>query len=90
MLKGKAMLCWGQSDFGQLGIDCGPIGSILEPIASTFSLSKSVTQVVCGENHSVFLLDDGRVYSYGNRADHLGHDDHHKEPGIVQDIVNHS
>ncbi|KAM5191529.1 putative E3 ubiquitin-protein ligase HERC3 [Mantella aurantiaca] len=82
------MLCWGHSDFGQLGINRGSINFILEPIASTFHLARCVQQVACGENHSVFLLDDGRVYSCGeNGAGQLGHDHHDKEPGQVNALA---
>lgn len=84
LLRGQAMLCWGHSDFGQLGVNHGSISFILEPIASTFSLSRCVRQVACGENHSIFLLDDGRVYSCGgNSVGQLGQDHHDREPGIV-------
>lgn len=82
------MLCWGHSDFGQLGVNHGSLSFILEPISSTFSLARCVRQVACGENHSIFLLDDGRVYSCGgNSVGQLGQDHHDREPGHVNALA---
>ncbi|KAM4807528.1 putative E3 ubiquitin-protein ligase HERC3 [Rhinophrynus dorsalis] len=68
------MLCWGHSAFGQLGI--GPDSPLIvsEPCICRFSLVKCIKEVACGEKHSVFLLEDGRVFTCGwNYQGQLGH-----------------
>lgn len=83
------MLCWGQSAFGQLGYNHESLTIIPEPSISTFHLSNLIKQVACGENHSVFLLEDGRVYSCGcNSAGQLGHDHEDVTPGYVNALAN--
>ncbi|XP_068089297.1 probable E3 ubiquitin-protein ligase HERC3 [Hyperolius riggenbachi] len=82
------MLCWGQSTLGQLGLNHGSISFISEPVSATFPLADCVKQVACGENHTVFLLDDGRVFSCGgNSAGQLGHDPLYTEPGHVNALA---
>ncbi|XP_056423740.1 probable E3 ubiquitin-protein ligase HERC3 isoform X3 [Hyla sarda] len=83
------MLCWGHSAFGQLGFNHGSLTITPEPIKSTFPLSNFVKQVACGENHSVFLLEDGQVYSCGcNSAGQLGRDHEEVSPGYVNALAN--
>ncbi|KAM4049423.1 putative E3 ubiquitin-protein ligase HERC3 [Anomaloglossus baeobatrachus] len=83
------MLCWGQSAFGQLGFSHGILTITPEPRISTFPLSNVISQVACGEDHSVFLLEDGRVYSCGcNGAGQLGHDHEDITPGYVNALAN--
>ncbi|XP_073494150.1 probable E3 ubiquitin-protein ligase HERC3 isoform X1 [Phyllobates terribilis] len=83
------MLCWGQSAFGQLGFNHGILTITPEPRISTFPLSNFIRQVACGEDHSVFLLEDGRVYSCGcNSVGQLGHDHEDITPGYVNTLAN--
>ncbi|XP_069599640.1 probable E3 ubiquitin-protein ligase HERC3 isoform X2 [Ranitomeya imitator] len=83
------MLCWGQSAFGQLGFNQGILNITPEPRISTFPLSNFIRQVACGEDHSVFLLEDGRVYSCGcNSVGQLGHDHEDGTPGYVNALAN--
>ncbi|XP_069834418.1 probable E3 ubiquitin-protein ligase HERC3 isoform X3 [Dendropsophus ebraccatus] len=83
------MLCWGHSAFGQLGFNHGSLTIIPEPRKSTFPLSFCIKQVACGESHSVFLLEDGRVYSCGcNSAGQLGRDPEDVSPGYVNALAN--
>ncbi|XP_053317589.1 probable E3 ubiquitin-protein ligase HERC3 isoform X1 [Spea bombifrons] len=77
------MLCCGQSDFGQLGI-IDSSTDVLELCMSTFSHANLIKEVACGLKHSVFLLEDGRVYSSGhNGMGQLGQDHGKPEPGHV-------
>ncbi|XP_040274077.1 probable E3 ubiquitin-protein ligase HERC3 isoform X2 [Bufo bufo] len=82
------MLCWGHSIFGQLGFYHDFLTITPEPKRSPFPLSNFIKQVACGENHSVFLLEDGRVYSCGcNSAGQLGHDHDDYTPGYVSALA---
>ena len=76
------MLCWGSTKYGQLGV-----GGIEEEIISAptpnkyFDASKRLKQIACGYNHTLFLLDDGTLYSCGsNDFEQLGHDKSRKKP----------
>ncbi|XP_063773192.1 probable E3 ubiquitin-protein ligase HERC3 isoform X2 [Pseudophryne corroboree] len=81
------MLCWGHSAFGQLGFNHGSINIIPKPSISPFSLAKCIKQVACGENHSLFLLEDGGVYSCGcNSAGQLGHEHEDGAPGHINTL----
>ncbi|XP_075716794.1 putative E3 ubiquitin-protein ligase HERC3 isoform X4 [Rhinoderma darwinii] len=83
------MLCWGHSAYGQLGFNHGSLTISSEPRIFNFPLSNFIKQVACGENHSVFLLEDGQVYSCGcNSAWQLGHDHADVTPGYVNALAN--
>ncbi|XP_071973647.1 probable E3 ubiquitin-protein ligase HERC3 isoform X2 [Engystomops pustulosus] len=83
------MLCWGHSAFGQLGFNHGSLTIAPEPQIATFPLSNVIKQVACGEHHSVFLLEDGDVYSCGcNSAGQLGHDHEDVTLGYVNVLAN--
>jgi E3 ubiquitin-protein ligase HERC4 len=77
------MLCWGSTKYGQLGL-----GGIEEEIIQTpttnkyfDSNNKRLKQIACGFNHTLFLLDDGTLYSSGsNDYEQLGHDKSRKKP----------
>ncbi|XP_074886477.1 putative E3 ubiquitin-protein ligase HERC3 isoform X1 [Buteo buteo] len=69
------MLCWGYSSFGQPGIGSNLQVIIPEPQVYGFIHDRNVKEVACGGNHSVFLLEDGEVYTCGlNTKGQLGHD----------------
>ena len=80
------MLCWGSTKFGQLGL--GGIEEEIIPVPTTnkyfnFDQQKRVKQVACGFNHTLFLLDDGAVYSCGNNDfEQLAHSGPRKKPGF--------
>ena len=47
-----------------------------------FISDRSVKEVACGGNHSVFLLEDGEVYTCGvNTKGQLGHEREGNKPG---------
>jgi E3 ubiquitin-protein ligase HERC4 len=72
------MLCWGSTKHGQLGLGGVEEEIVKVPVENKFFFSKTnncVKQIACGYAHTVFLLDDGTVYSCGcNDFEQLGHD----------------
>lgn len=82
LLKKEKMLCWGYSSFGQPGIGSNLQVIIPEPQVYGFIHDRNVKEVACGGNHSVFLLEDGEVYTCGlNTKGQLGHDCEGSKPG---------
>lgn len=78
------MLCWGNASFGQLGLGGIDGEIIVEPTRCDFFLNKTVRDVGCGSRHTVFVLDDGTVYTCGcNDLGQLGHDRGRKKPEQV-------
>uniref|UniRef100_A0A8D0G975 HECT-type E3 ubiquitin transferase n=1 Tax=Sphenodon punctatus TaxID=8508 RepID=A0A8D0G975_SPHPU len=78
------MLCWGNASFGQLGLGGIDEEIVLEPRTCDFFLHKKVRDVGCGLRHTVFVLDDGTVYSCGcNDLGQLGHEKARKRPEHV-------
>uniref|UniRef100_A0A3B3SXT5 HECT and RLD domain containing E3 ubiquitin protein ligase 3 n=1 Tax=Paramormyrops kingsleyae TaxID=1676925 RepID=A0A3B3SXT5_9TELE len=67
------MLCWGSTVAGQLGLgDSGPM--VPEPRCCRAFFGRGLREVACGGNHSLFLLQDGSVYTCGsNSCGQLGH-----------------
>ena len=80
-----AMFGWGAHSEGQLGL--GGVDSPTErPEALTFfnNTSKQLVTAACGFNHSLFLLDDGSVYTCGsNEYGQLGHEKQQRVPERV-------
>jgi alpha-tubulin suppressor-like RCC1 family protein len=64
--------CWGRNDYGQLGI--GKKENFVSKPTKIKSLSdRSIVMVAAGENHSLFLCDQGEVLSSGfNEFGELG------------------
>ncbi|KAM5237248.1 putative E3 ubiquitin-protein ligase HERC4 isoform 4-T4 [Ctenodactylus gundi] len=78
------MLCWGNASFGQLGLGGIDEEIVLEPRKSDFFVNKKVRDVGCGLRHTVFVLDDGTVYTCGcNDLGQLGHEKSRKKPEQV-------
>ncbi|XP_073935089.1 probable E3 ubiquitin-protein ligase HERC4 isoform X4 [Castor canadensis] len=78
------MLCWGNASFGQLGLGGIDEEIVLEPRKSDFFMNKKVRDVGCGLRHTVFVLDDGTVYTCGcNDLGQLGHEKSRKRPEQV-------
>uniref|UniRef100_A0A8C5KTS3 Hect domain and RLD 3 n=1 Tax=Jaculus jaculus TaxID=51337 RepID=A0A8C5KTS3_JACJA len=75
------MLCWGYWSLGQPGISTNLQGLVTEPQVCGFISDSSVKEVACGGNHSVFLLEDGEVYTCGlNTKGQLGHEREGNKP----------
>ncbi|XP_075072549.1 putative E3 ubiquitin-protein ligase HERC4 isoform X2 [Mixophyes fleayi] len=78
------MLCWGNASFGQLGLGGIDDEIVIEPRSCDFFLNKKVCDVGCGSRHTVFVLDDGTVYTCGcNDLGQLGHEKVRKKPEQV-------
>ncbi|XP_016343375.1 probable E3 ubiquitin-protein ligase HERC4 isoform X1 [Sinocyclocheilus anshuiensis] len=78
------MLCWGNASYGQLGLGGIDEEIVLEPRKCEFFEGKRVRDVGCGRRHSVFLLEDGTVYTCGcSDLGQLGHDKARKKPEQV-------
>uniref|UniRef100_A0A670YPX1 HECT-type E3 ubiquitin transferase n=1 Tax=Pseudonaja textilis TaxID=8673 RepID=A0A670YPX1_PSETE len=78
------MLCWGNASFGQLGLGGIDEEIVLEPRMCSFFVNKKVQDVGCGLRHTVFVLDDGTVYTCGcNDLGQLGHEKSRKRPEQV-------
>ncbi|XP_020665071.1 putative E3 ubiquitin-protein ligase HERC4 isoform X3 [Pogona vitticeps] len=78
------MLCWGNASFGQLGLGGIDEEVVLEPRRCNFFLNKKIRDVGCGLRHTVFVLDDGTVYTCGcNDLGQLGHEKSRKRPEQV-------
>ncbi|KAB0388769.1 hypothetical protein E2I00_004311 [Balaenoptera physalus] len=57
-------------------------GIVAEPQLCGFTSDRRVKEVACGGNHSVFLLEDGEVYTCGlNTKGQLGHEREGNKPG---------
>ncbi|XP_074531640.1 putative E3 ubiquitin-protein ligase HERC4 [Halichoeres trimaculatus] len=78
------MLCWGNASYGQLGLGGIDEEIVVEPRRCEFFDGKCVRDVGCGHRHTVFLLEDGTVYTCGcNDLGQLGHDKSRKKPEQV-------
>ncbi|KAM9325224.1 putative E3 ubiquitin-protein ligase HERC4 [Gastrophryne carolinensis] len=78
------MLCWGNASFGQLGLGGIDEEIVVEPRTCNFFLNKNVRDVGCGSRHTVFVLEDGTVYTCGcNDLGQLGHEKSRKKPEQV-------
>lgn len=78
------MLCWGYWSLGQPGISSNlrPGGIVAEPQVCRFISDRTIKEVACGGNHSVFLLEGGEVYTCGvNTKGQLGHEREGNKPG---------
>ena len=60
-LDGDAIYCWGDNDFGQLGVPGGDSSSLVR-------VSLAAQQITAGGDHTC-ALSDGRVFCWGNNAE---------------------
>ncbi|XP_038837322.1 probable E3 ubiquitin-protein ligase HERC6 [Salvelinus namaycush] len=58
------MFCWGDGSSGQFGLN---FENVSVPIAGNI-FSDKVTEIVCGEQHTLFLTVDGRILSCGRNS----------------------
>ncbi|XP_023212760.1 probable E3 ubiquitin-protein ligase HERC4 [Centruroides sculpturatus] len=72
-----AVFCWGNTSNGELGL-----GGIEESYIDSprrwknFLMESNVSDISCGKNHTLVLLNDGTVYSCGrNDMGQLGHNE---------------
>ncbi|XP_078046235.1 HECT and RLD domain containing E3 ubiquitin ligase 4 isoform X1 [Augochlora pura] len=68
------MFCWGSTIYGELGLGGIEEENILTPREVDFTKAAEVVQIACGENFTVVVTQDGRLYSCGNNDyGQLGH-----------------
>jgi alpha-tubulin suppressor-like RCC1 family protein len=67
ILEGGSVRCWGNDDFGQLGVGApGAIGDDELPSAvAPLQFPQPVTQLALGFDHTCALTTDGNVYCWG-------------------------
>jgi alpha-tubulin suppressor-like RCC1 family protein len=82
---GKVYSC-GYNDFGQLGLGDTTNRTTPQPISTLNSFT--ITAIACGRNHTVFLTNDGKVYSCGyNDYGQLGKPYNATNPSIVPELI---
>lgn len=70
--KTGVLFAWGENTFGQLGV--GNCDYQNRPVAVSALTSRRVKHLVCGENHSAVLTEDGAVFTFGaDTYGQLGH-----------------
>lgn len=77
------MFAWGVNAHGQLGLGSSAISNFISvPQKIPFFNDHTCVQVACSLSHSIFLLNDGSVYSVGNNEfSQLGRDGRTSVPG---------
>ncbi|XP_047009907.1 probable E3 ubiquitin-protein ligase HERC3 isoform X1 [Ictalurus punctatus] len=77
------MLCWGSSNWGQLGLAVSE-AAVFEPRSCCVFDGRGLKEAACGGQHSLFLMHDGSVYTCGsNSRGQLGHE----KPGVKPELV---
>ncbi|XP_053384737.1 probable E3 ubiquitin-protein ligase HERC4 isoform X2 [Mercenaria mercenaria] len=81
------LFCWGSNQSGQLGIGNLEQQKVTEPVIVKDPPKGDITQIVCGESHTLFVLKDGRIYSCGNNDyGQLGHNKRTSIPEQIDDL----
>lgn len=75
------MFVWGSTIHGQLGLGGIEEEHVLTPANLDWYGAKNVIKAALGENHTLLLTKDGKVFSCGsNDYGQLGHDEPRKRP----------
>lgn len=70
-----SIFCWGVNEYGELGISGAEDEHVLEAKKISWDQASFVTYISCGSTHTLFLLNDGKLFSCGNNSNgQLGHD----------------
>ncbi len=76
LLTGNIVKCWGDNDFGQLGIDSALPSNSTTPLQTSLSAldaDESVVEIGTGEDHACLRTDKSNVYCWGrNSSGQLG------------------
>lgn len=83
-----AVFGWGRNSFGQLGLDNGT--DQLFPVQIKSIRSQRVRHIVCGEDHTAVLTEDGGVFTFGAGGNgQLGHNSnsHQNQPRKVLELM---
>lgn len=75
------MYGWGSTIHGELGLGGIEEEHILSPRVLNWYLANTVIDAALGENHTLLLTQDGKIFSCGNNDyGQLGHDQPRKRP----------
>lgn len=75
------MYGWGSTIHGELGLGGIEEEHILCPRVLNWYLSNTVIDAALGENHTLLLTNNGKIFSCGNNDyGQLGHDQPRKRP----------
>ncbi|ODN02865.1 putative E3 ubiquitin-protein ligase HERC4 [Orchesella cincta] len=81
----KCILGWGSTVNGELGLGGIEEDSVDTPTKIKFT--RKIKSVACGESHTVFILEDGTLWSCGcNDHGQLGHDKCRTRPEQVEEF----
>ncbi|KAH3862509.1 probable E3 ubiquitin-protein ligase HERC4 [Dreissena polymorpha] len=82
---GSRIFCWGGNQSGQLGIGTLEKEKVNVPtVIKDALIDLSVAQISCGEKHTLFVLQNGSLYSCGNNDyGQLGHSSRTSRPEKV-------
>jgi E3 ubiquitin-protein ligase HERC4 len=84
------MFAWGSTIHGELGLGGIEEEHIQTPKPLDWFEAKSVIKAALGDNHTLILTKDGKVYSSGsNDYGQLGHDQPRKRPQLVSGLDAH-
>lgn len=79
----RTMFCWGNMAEGQLGLGGIEDDQIFTPRELAAFRGRRVRNMACGVEHTLFLMEDGAVYSCGNNDyGQLGHEKTRRKPGL--------
>ena len=81
------VFAWGNMTQGQLGLGVIEEEQIVSARLLNAMSGKQVKDIAAGVDHTVFLMQDGVVYSCGSN-DHgqLGHDKARRRPGNIEHL----
>ncbi|XP_017798859.1 PREDICTED: probable E3 ubiquitin-protein ligase HERC4 [Habropoda laboriosa] len=78
------MFCWGSNIHGELGLGGIEEETILTPSEVDFKTASEIEQIACGENYTVVITQNGKVYSCGNNDyGQLGHEKGRKRLQLI-------
>ncbi|XP_011049375.1 PREDICTED: probable E3 ubiquitin-protein ligase HERC4 isoform X2 [Acromyrmex echinatior] len=78
------MFCWGSTIHGELGLGGIEDENIFMPREVDFIEASNVEQIACGENYTVAITKEGKVYSCGNNDyGQLGHEKARKRLQLI-------
>lgn len=85
------MYCWGSTANGELGVGAPEVEQLCLPTFMDFSKSWNIKQVASGLTHTMFLTEEGIVYSCGNNElGQLGHEKITRTPEKVDHLENYT
>ncbi len=74
--------CWGSNSHGQLGLGSSDQDIYATPTELQCFRNRAVKEIDCGQFHTVFVMEDGTVFTCGtNDHGELGHDNENRRPG---------